>query len=59
MGSLAGVAVSSGGPAVLGPPPDRVSLAPTPRCPRSLPILPSASGRCSAAKSENRCMHAV
>lgn len=52
MGALAGVVVSSGGPADLGSPSDCLSLAAPARRPRTLPILPSGFGRCSAAKSE-------
>lgn len=52
MGALAGVVVSPGCPAVLGSPPDCVSLAPEAWCPRPLLLLPSGFGRYSANQSE-------
>lgn len=52
MGALAGVVVSPGCRAVLGCPPDCVSLAPAACCPRPLLFLPSGFGRYSANKSE-------
>lgn len=48
MGAVASVAVPLGRRAVAGPRPARVSLAPPARRPRPLPLVPSASGRCSA-----------
>lgn len=56
MGAMAGVVVSPGCPAVLGFPPDRVSLAPEAWCPRPLLLLPSGFGRYSANQSE-RIIH--
>jgi len=52
VGALAGVVVSSGRRAVLGPPPGCVSLAPALRRPRPLLLLPSGIGGYSANKSE-------
>lgn len=54
VGALAGVVVSSGCRAVLGSPPDCVSLAPAARRPRTLLLQPSGFGRYSANKSERR-----
>lgn len=59
MGALAGVVVSPGCRAVLGPRPDCVSLAPAACCPRPLLLLPSGFGRYSAIKGEkiNEFLH--
>lgn len=48
MGTLASVAVPRGRRALAGSRPPHVSLAPPARRPRPLPLVPSASGRCSA-----------